>query len=206
MNPQQPKATCSVDGCVDAVFGRGWCNKHWKKWRRYGDPLAGVFYLRGLEVHERFWTKVDRNGPTMSHMDTVCWQWTDGVTHKGYGQFNAGKIVAAHRYVYRLTYGSIPTGAQVEHKCRNRRCVNPAHLRLATNKQNAENRAARVGSRSGIRGVTWMPRLRRWQARVCHNGKEIYLGVFEQLDDAAAAAAAKRNEVYTHNEIDRVNA
>lgn len=32
--------TCSIEGCDEKVFGRGWCNKHWYRWRKYGDPLA----------------------------------------------------------------------------------------------------------------------------------------------------------------------
>src|ERR1019366_5878894 len=34
------KATCSVEGCDDQVFARGWCHRHWYRWRRYGDPEA----------------------------------------------------------------------------------------------------------------------------------------------------------------------
>lgn len=33
--------TCSIDGCERAVFCRGWCNAHYKRWRRHGDPLGG---------------------------------------------------------------------------------------------------------------------------------------------------------------------
>ena len=29
---------CSIDGCDDAVRARGWCGKHWQRWRRTGDP------------------------------------------------------------------------------------------------------------------------------------------------------------------------
>jgi hypothetical protein len=32
--------TCSIDGCGQRPFGHGWCNKHYKRWRKYGDPLA----------------------------------------------------------------------------------------------------------------------------------------------------------------------
>lgn len=32
--------TCSIPDCEKAVFGRGWCNAHYKKWWRYGDPLT----------------------------------------------------------------------------------------------------------------------------------------------------------------------
>lgn len=33
--------TCSVEGCDRPCYGRGWCRRHWMRWRRYGDPIAG---------------------------------------------------------------------------------------------------------------------------------------------------------------------
>ena len=38
--PTQPKKQCSIDGCDAPARGRGWCQKHWKRWRKYGDPLG----------------------------------------------------------------------------------------------------------------------------------------------------------------------
>ena len=35
----------------------------------------------------RFWSKVDRNGPTMPGVDTRCWEWTGGKDASGYGKF-----------------------------------------------------------------------------------------------------------------------
>lgn len=32
--------TCTIDDCSDNAFGHGYCNKHYKKWRKYGDPLG----------------------------------------------------------------------------------------------------------------------------------------------------------------------
>lgn len=35
-------STCSIDGCGGQVFGRGWCQKHYSKWRNHGDPLTVI--------------------------------------------------------------------------------------------------------------------------------------------------------------------
>lgn len=31
---------CAIGGCDRGHYGRGWCAKHWKRWYKYGDPLA----------------------------------------------------------------------------------------------------------------------------------------------------------------------
>jgi hypothetical protein len=45
--------------------------------------------------------------------------------------------------------------------------------------------------------------MRKWVARVGHDGRSFYLGAFESLEDAEAAVIAKRLELHTHNELDR---
>ena len=84
--------------------------------------------------------------------------------------------------------------------CHNRACCNLAHLRLVTNKQNAENRAGgNQRSRSGARGVS-SHRSGKWQAGVTHNGKYVYGGLFSTVDEAAKRAAEMRDEVFTHSD------
>jgi hypothetical protein len=79
-------------------------------------------------VVARFWLKVDGSaGPT------GCWEWTASKAH-GYGQFGvrAGDVRMAHRYAYEYLVAPIPVDLQIDHLCRNRRCVNPAHLEPVT--------------------------------------------------------------------------
>jgi hypothetical protein len=67
-----------------------------------------------------------------------------------------------------------------------------------------ENRAgANANSKSGVRGVRWDKRAKKWRAEVKHDKRTYYLGVFMDIDDAASAVVAKRNEFFTHNDADR---
>lgn len=68
----------------------------------------------------RFFSKVDASG--------ICWEWTAALAF-GYGRFRvADKIVQAHRWTWEHLVGEIPEGLDLDHLCRNRKCVNPDHL------------------------------------------------------------------------------
>ena len=69
--------------------------------------------------------------------DGGCWVWTACRNRKGYGMVRfAGKVRSAHRAVYTQLAGPIPEGMQLDHLCRVRACVNPAHLEVVTAQEN----------------------------------------------------------------------
>lgn len=89
--------------------------------------------------------------------------------------------------MHRLILGMTDRKTQVDHKDRNGLNNQRSNLRLCTHAQNLANRAVRKDSKSGIRGVRWVPRLDRWAARIIINGQSIHLGLFPTKEDAAAA-------------------
>lgn len=96
--------------------------------RDYGD----------VAMSEAFWQRVNKT--------ESCWLWTGGRISSGYGLTPKPPRVLAHRYAYELLVGPIPDGLQLDHLCRQRLCVNPAHLESVDNRTNT----LRSNSRSAI--------------------------------------------------------
>jgi hypothetical protein len=117
---------CKVEGCEKPAKSLGWCGMHRERVRKYGDPGEAAPVHKPDDI-TRFWLKVDRRG-------TVgCWDWLGTILGNGYGQFGTkGRRFLAHRFAYELAVGPIPDGLVIDHLCRNRRCVNPAHLEAVT--------------------------------------------------------------------------
>lgn len=69
--------------------------------------------------------------------ETGCWIWQGAITPDGYGKvsFN-NRFQTVHLLLYRELVGPVPEGLELDHKCRNRSCANPAHLEPVTNVEN----------------------------------------------------------------------
>jgi hypothetical protein len=101
-----------------------------------------------------------------------CWIWTGAASH-GYGAIKVGygrkaPMRPTHRVVYELMIGPIPTGLELDHLCRNRRCCNPTHLEPVTGAEN-RRRSPLVGKASRPEVIAALAAMRR-SMNHCRNG------------------------------------
>lgn len=183
---------CAVEGCSRPKVRRLWCGMHYMRWQRHGDPLGKK--LPAFTPEERFWQKVSKS-------PTGCWEWTGARSNTGYGSFRyRGHAVNAHRMVLHLIGSDVPEGMVVDHKCANRACVNPNHLRVVTYAQNSEHRAVLSSTNkvSGVRGVYFAKG--KWAAQISRGNKTIYLGRYADLSEAEEVVKQARAVAYTHDD------
>lgn len=139
-------SVCPVTGCErNSRSKQGWCGLHWKRWKRNGDPNTLVRNIVAGSLEDRFWARVEKNGPVPPHRPELgpCWIWT-GTLSKGYGVIARGKRGEGHVITSRLSWemvnGAIPDDLLVCHACDNPPCCRPSHLFLGTDYDNARDR------------------------------------------------------------------
>lgn len=108
--------------------------------QRCCSPRCGNLARRPITPADRFWSKVNKNGPIHPTLGTPCWIWTASLNN-GYGIFSVQRSrgwapMRAHRWAYEAMVGPIPEGLTLDHLCRNHPCVNPQHLEPVTRGEN----------------------------------------------------------------------
>jgi hypothetical protein len=117
---------CVVAGCTAPLVARGWCQKHYKAWRRNGTPEP-------LAPEDRFFRHV-------TEAENGCWNYASE-HNSGYALFAINKgtqLTLAHRWSYEHFIADIPDGLVIDHLCNNPKCVNPWHLEPVTQKVNCQ--------------------------------------------------------------------
>lgn len=110
---------CSIDDCDEPLLAKSFCTKHYKRWKLYGDPLAG-WTFKGAP--KKYLDEV-----VMPHDGEECIYWPFARNFVA-----EGKNVIIFRHVCELAHGPAPTnGMEACHSCGmgHANCVNKRHLR-----------------------------------------------------------------------------
>ena len=148
------------------------------------DPATGVFVWRVARRGVKAGDEAGRNS---------------GI---GYRQITInGRYYLTHRLAWLYVHGVWPA-EEVDHINGKRDDNRIENLRAVNRKQNGENQALQNKNQSGHRGVYWHKACGKWQASVRHHGKSYYLGLFDILEEAAAAAKQARDKLFTHHKTE----
>lgn len=137
---------CTVEGCDKKAIGRGWCSKHYERWRKYGSPNTVLQVQKhGLSLRQRFLCYVPVAG------GEGCWEWTGYRDENGYGRLSCdGVPVLAHRLSWVMHKGPLSETDFVLHRCDNPPCVKPGHLFLGTQQDNNADKMRKKRHRFGV--------------------------------------------------------
>lgn len=111
------------------------------------------------------------------------------------------KINRKHYYVHRLIFlllkGYLPK--LIDHKDRNSLNNMENNLRDLSHSKNLINKGLRKDNTSGFVGITWHKKARKYEARIKHNKQEIYLGLFNDIEEAIKIRQIYENKILNHN-------
>lgn len=132
---------CSIESCNKPVVARGWCNRHYKRWIKYGDPSVSLIPMseKGASLK---WIKE----AIATRNRDKCWDdWPFSVSN-GYAQM-FGKYKRATHMSLELNGFPRPEPPydNALHSCDNKLCVNPDHLRWGDLKDNSQDYHSRWG-------------------------------------------------------------
>lgn len=123
---------CAIKDCGGARHLRGWCNRHYKRWQRHGDPQGGGTAIGAPHAY------LDEALRTASGDECMLWPFAQNGVGYGIVTYNSrNKLVT--REVCERTYGPAPSRSHhAAHTCGNGHlgCFNPRHVRWATPEEN----------------------------------------------------------------------
>lgn len=120
------------------------------------------------------------------------------INGNGYDQVQIlGKNYTSHRVAWAIFYGSWPKG-QIDHINRDRLDNRIKNLRDVTHAENMKNKKIRSDNLSGVTGVTFNDRNKKWRAVIRSSKCSRHLGYFTDINDAIAARKAAEKEYGFH--------
>lgn len=118
---------------------------------------------------------------------------------KDYKDYGARGIKVCDRWHSFMNFladmGRRPSPSHTLERVNNAGGYEPSNCRWATRAEQGLNQRRRRDNASGVTGVIWKPRNRKWEAYISFRRERIYLGLFDSIESATAARIAKAAEL-----------
>lgn len=179
--------------CGEKVYCKELCSKHYAQLKKYGDFLDDSSLSRKspqeIIIHEDYaevivlnkrYEEKARIKIDLEDIEKIRkYKWN--IDGNGYGSYSNGKDnICMHRYI--LNCNDILK--EVDHINHNILDNRKSNLRIVDKFQNSMNRDLGTNNKSGYRGINWQKESNKWMVRITVEGKVIYLGLYEDLEEA----------------------
>lgn len=187
--------SCTVEGCNNKHYGKGYCKKHWQQWSRHGKILDRTrFDANEYVIHEDYVEIIlySKNNKEMGrtivdkefHDKIVGYKWCIG--NMGYVvTVKQGKTILLHRLI--MGCEDDYDGMIVDHIDGNILNNRSSNLRMATKQQNMFNTTNVGGGCNNRKGTHFNKAKNKWEAYITVNHKKINLGRFDTEEEAVIA-------------------
>lgn len=153
-----------------------------KKYNTY--DLSGEYGIGYTLKGEEFWFDLE----DYDKIKNYCWYKNDD----GYIIFKSdNEYIRMHRLVM-----NAPNDMEVDHIYHQTYDNRKSELRLVTDSQNSINQIISKNNTSGVKGVSWDNKNEKWRARITVNNKGIWLGRFDNFEDAVYAREQAEEEYF----------
>ncbi len=175
--------TCSMIDCNNKFFGKTFCQKHYLRWYRYGDPD----FVKGYKYHGLYYVP---EHSVWTGMKTRC----NNKKEKSYKNYGARGIKVCDRWSgkdgfinFYKDMGSRPSDKHSIDRIDGSGNYEPGNCRWATKHQQGANQRINSRNTSGYKGVHFAKHTNKWLAQITLNTKRIHLGVFVNKEEAVEA-------------------
>lgn len=196
---------CSVEGCNCKTANNSveWCSKHYMQIRKYGKILSEtIFDKNKIVVKDEYAEIILKNNKLVEvaralididDIDKVkdikwCLIQTNGYVR---GNNKNGKDFLLHRYICNANENEL-----IDHINGNKLDNRKINLRPVNKSQNAMNSKVPKNNTSGVKGVYWDKRSKKWEASIQINMKKKILGYFENKEDAIKSRKEAENKFF----------
>jgi hypothetical protein len=195
------KGNCRVEGC--GKFGslkKGWCIMHYERWTKYGDFDKCLWRKPTGYIKDGIGYKNLTQGQValvdVEDFDAIVkLRWYAKKSKHTYYAFTHTKGFPLASFIMKDKWIDHINGYGLD----NRRC----NLRKCTRAQNVHNQRPIADTSSRYKGVCWNKKDRKWRATIGKDSKRIYLGQFDNEDEATKAYNEEAKKLF--GEFARLN-
>ena len=170
---------CSIEGCDNHYVAKGYCHKHYKRYKTHGDPLISKTPRHGMRSKGSY--------KTWNGMIQRCYN-KNSVNYKYYG---GRGITVCNRWInsfinFYEDMGERPEGMSLD-RIDNNKVYSKNNCKWVDKVSQGRNRRVMKNNTSGHKGVYWNKKSKKYQASISVDKKLKHLGLFNTINEAIDA-------------------